>query len=116
MFRPAGASVGGRERQLLGKMENLAGQPGCEADQAGDELAAGVRMISAGFPEPGLVLLDLNLPRRDGLEVLAEIRADAGLGPNPVVMLTTSQAPDDILRSKSAARRRPRHRGHGDAD
>jgi len=53
----------------------------------------------SGVPRPGLVLLDLNLPRRNGLEVLAEIRADASLGPIPVVMLTTSQAQEDILRS-----------------
>lgn len=50
-------------------------------------------------PRPGLVMLDLNLPRLNGLEVLAEIRADAGLGAIPVVMLTISQAPEDILRS-----------------
>jgi CheY-like chemotaxis protein len=50
-------------------------------------------------PRPGLVLLDLNLPRRNGLEVLAEIRADFELGAIPVVVLTTSQAQEDILRS-----------------
>jgi len=53
----------------------------------------------AGAPRPGLVLLDLNLPRRDGLEVLAELKQDPGLQVIPVVILTTSQADEDILRS-----------------
>lgn len=48
---------------------------------------------------PDLVLLDLNLPRRDGREVLAEIKADPDLRMIPVVVLTTSQAEEDILRS-----------------
>lgn len=50
---------------------------------------------------PDLVLLDLNLPRRDGREVLAEIKADADLKQIPVVVLTTSSAEADILRSYS---------------
>jgi CheY-like chemotaxis protein len=53
----------------------------------------------AGVPRPGLILLDLNLPRRDGLEVLAELKADPELKVIPVVILTTSQAHEDILRS-----------------
>jgi CheY-like chemotaxis protein len=53
----------------------------------------------SGAPRPGLVLLDLNLPRRNGLEVLAEMRADSRLAAIPVVILTTSSAPQDILRS-----------------
>jgi CheY-like chemotaxis protein len=48
---------------------------------------------------PDLVLLDLNLPRRDGREVLAEVKADESLRRIPVVVLTTSQAEEDILRS-----------------
>jgi CheY-like chemotaxis protein len=55
----------------------------------------------AGAPRPGLILLDLNLPRRNGLEVLAELKADRELAPIPVVMLTTSAAHEDILRSYS---------------
>jgi CheY-like chemotaxis protein len=55
----------------------------------------------AGAPRPGLILLDLNLPRRNGLEVLAELKADRELAPIPVVMLTTSAAQEDILRSYS---------------
>ncbi|HEY3262124.1 MAG TPA: response regulator [Pseudonocardiaceae bacterium] len=48
---------------------------------------------------PDLILLDLNLPRRDGREVLAEIKADPDLRHIPVVVLTTSAAEEDILRS-----------------
>lgn len=48
---------------------------------------------------PDLILLDLNLPRRDGREVLAEIKNDAMLCHIPVVVLTTSAAEEDILRS-----------------
>jgi CheY-like chemotaxis protein len=48
---------------------------------------------------PDLVLLDLNLPRRDGREVLREIKADKDLHMIPVVVLTTSAADDDIVRS-----------------
>ena len=52
-------------------------------------------------PRPGLVLLDLNLPRRSGHEVLAELKEDPELRVIPVVILTTSQAEEDILRSYS---------------
>ena len=48
---------------------------------------------------PDLILLDLNLPRRDGREVLAEIKKDEELCRIPVVVLTTSQAEEDVLRS-----------------
>ena len=50
-------------------------------------------------PRPDLILLDLNLPRKDGREVLAEIKADENLRRIPVVVLTTSQAEEDILRA-----------------
>lgn len=53
----------------------------------------------AEAPRPGLVLLDLNMPRKDGREALAEIKADAVLRRIPVVVLTTSEAEEDILRS-----------------
>lgn len=53
----------------------------------------------ANAPRPDLVLLDLNLPRKDGREVLAEIKGDEGLRTIPVVVLTTSQAEEDVLRS-----------------
>jgi two-component system response regulator len=48
---------------------------------------------------PGLILLDLNMPRKDGREALAEIKQDPGLRRIPVVVLTTSQAEEDILRT-----------------
>jgi CheY-like chemotaxis protein len=53
----------------------------------------------ADAPVPDLILLDLNLPRRDGREVLAEIKKDPVLCRIPVVVLTTSQAEEDVLRS-----------------
>jgi CheY-like chemotaxis protein len=53
----------------------------------------------ADAPRPGLILLDLNLPRMDGREVLAEIKADPALRAIPVVVLTTSEAEEDIVRS-----------------
>jgi len=52
-----------------------------------------------GAPRPDLVLLDLNLPRKDGREVLEEVKADRDLRTIPVVVLTTSEAEEDILRS-----------------
>ena len=48
---------------------------------------------------PDLILLDLNLPKKDGREVLAEIKADDNLKPIPVVILTTSEADEDILKT-----------------
>lgn len=53
----------------------------------------------ADVPRTDLVLLDLNLPRKDGREVLAEIKADPQLRRTPVVVLTTSEAEEDVLRS-----------------
>jgi CheY-like chemotaxis protein len=50
-------------------------------------------------PRPGLILLDVNLPKLSGLEVLAALKKDPELLAVPVVMLTTSQADEDILRS-----------------
>ncbi len=47
-------------------------------------------------PRPDLVLLDLNLPRKDGREVLVEIKEDENLKSIPVIILTTSSAPEDI--------------------
>jgi two-component system, chemotaxis family, response regulator Rcp1 len=53
----------------------------------------------AQAPRPDLILLDLNLPRKDGREVLMEIKADAQLRTIPVVVLTTSRAEEDIFRA-----------------
>jgi CheY-like chemotaxis protein len=53
----------------------------------------------ANAPHPDIVLLDLNLPKKDGREVLAEIKADKKLRRIPVVVLTTSQSEEDILKA-----------------
>jgi chemotaxis family two-component system response regulator Rcp1 len=53
----------------------------------------------AQAPRPDLILLDLNLPKKDGREVLAEVKADDHLKTIPVVVLTTSRAEEDILRA-----------------
>jgi chemotaxis family two-component system response regulator Rcp1 len=50
-------------------------------------------------PRPDLILLDLNLPRKDGHEVLAEVKTDENLRRIPVVILTTSQAEEDIIKT-----------------
>jgi CheY-like chemotaxis protein len=50
-------------------------------------------------PRPGLILLDLNMPRKDGREALQEIKADPDLRQIPVVILTTSKAEEDIYRT-----------------
>ncbi len=53
----------------------------------------------AQSPRPDLILLDLNLPRKDGREVLAELKADPDLKIIPVVVLTSSSADEDVLRA-----------------
>jgi CheY-like chemotaxis protein len=53
----------------------------------------------ASSPTPGLILLDLNMPRKDGREALKEIKADPDLRRVPVVVLTTSKAEEDIYRT-----------------
>ena len=69
----------------------------------GDEALAYLRQQGryAQAPRPDLVLLDLNLPRRDGRQVLAEIKNDEDLRRIPVVVLTTSQADEDVVHSYS---------------
>lgn len=52
-----------------------------------------------GEPYPGIILLDLNMPRKDGREALKEIKSDENLRRIPVIVLTTSKADEDILRS-----------------
>ena len=53
----------------------------------------------AASPRPGLILLDLNMPRKDGREALAEIKGDPELRRIPVVILTTSKTEEDVLRT-----------------
>ena len=53
----------------------------------------------ADSPSPGLILLDLNMPRKDGREALREIKASPELRRIPIVVLTTSKAEEDIIRS-----------------
>ena len=55
--------------------------------------------LRSGGARPDLILLDLNLPRKDGREVLADIKSDPDLLDIPIVVLTTSAADEDILRS-----------------
>jgi two-component system response regulator len=57
------------------------------------------RGAHTGAPQPDLILLDLNLPKYDGRQVLEEIKSDPALSHIPVVVLTTSAAEEDILRS-----------------
>ncbi len=54
---------------------------------------------SADAPRPGIILLDLNMPKKDGREALAEIKADESLRRIPVVVLTTSKDEEDVLRT-----------------
>lgn len=54
---------------------------------------------SENAPLPGLILLDLNMPKKDGREALAEIKADPKLRRIPIIVLTTSKAEEDIIRS-----------------
>jgi two-component system, chemotaxis family, response regulator Rcp1 len=57
------------------------------------------RSIYADAPRPDLILLNLNLPDRDGQEILAELKVDPHLKRIPIVVLTTSANPNDILRT-----------------
>ena len=53
----------------------------------------------ADAPRPDLILLDLNMPRKDGREVLTEVKADDDFKSIPVVILTTSQAQEDVIKA-----------------
>jgi chemotaxis family two-component system response regulator Rcp1 len=66
---------------------------------ARDGVEAMARLRGSAAPRPDIVLLDLNLPLKDGREVLVEIKADPSLRRIPVAVLTSSQAEEDILRS-----------------
>ena len=54
---------------------------------------------SSRFPRPGVILLDLNMPKKDGREALQEIKTNPALRQIPVVVLTTSRAEEDIFRT-----------------
>jgi CheY-like chemotaxis protein len=54
---------------------------------------------SVDAPRPGVILLDLNMPKKDGREALAEIKADESLRRIPIVVLTTSKDEEDVLRT-----------------
>ncbi|MCW2902672.1 MAG: response regulator receiver protein [Streptosporangiaceae bacterium] len=69
----------------------------CDGEEATQYLRRQGRFADAARPD--LMLLDLNLPRKDGREVLEEIKADPELRSIPVVVLTTSEADEDILHS-----------------
>lgn len=75
-------------------------RPRLHVVQDGIEALAFLRQQGAyeAAPRPDLILLDLNLPRKDGREVLAEIKADGTLRRIPVIVLTTSQAESDVSR------------------
>lgn len=57
------------------------------------------RMVEKSHPLPGLILLDLNMPKKDGREALKEIKSDPHLRQIPVVVLTTSKAEEDIFKT-----------------
>ncbi len=78
-----------------GRIENLLTVVG-----DGDSAMALLRdRLAKGQPKPGLVLLDLNLPRKDGRQVLAELKSDPQLKTIPVVVLTSSAAERDVIES-----------------
>jgi CheY-like chemotaxis protein len=84
-----------RERRVANEIR-------CVSD--GEELAdylfhRGIYSNAEDAPKPGLILLDLNMPKKDGREVLAEIKADPRLRSIPVVVLTTSKAEEDVTRT-----------------
>lgn len=68
-----------------------------DGEEAMDFLRRRGRYVDA--PRPGIVLLDLNLPRKDGREVLDELKRDPELHRIPVIVLTTSSAEADVMRS-----------------
>ena len=59
----------------------------------------GARVLTCSLLAPSLILLDINLPKMEGREVLAQIKGDEGLKAIPVVMLTTSEEEEDIARA-----------------
>lgn len=85
-----------REALLTGKVSNTLHVVG-DGVAAMEFLRCQGRYASA--PRPDLILLDLNMPKKDGREVLAEVKGDEELKRIPVVILTTSRAEEDILKT-----------------
>jgi CheY-like chemotaxis protein len=85
-----------REAMREAKVRN-----GLHVARDGEEAMAFLRREGphAQAPRPGLILLDLNLPKKDGREVLDEIKSDPALRNIPVVVLTVSEAHEDIVRA-----------------
>ncbi len=81
-----------RERKMLTRLHRV--RDGVEAM----EFLRGQGRF-AGAPRPDLILLDLNLPRKDGREVLEEVKSDVSFRTIPVVVLTSSPAEADVLRA-----------------
>ena len=84
--------------------EALEGAKVCNRLHVADDGAKAIAFLRkegeyAAAPRPDLILLDLNLPKKDGRQVLAEIKAVPELAQIPVVILTTSDAEEDILRA-----------------
>jgi two-component system response regulator len=72
----------------------------CDGQELIDYLRhEGAYADGADAPEPGIILLDLNMPKKDGREALAEIKSDPALRHIPIVVLTTSKAEEDIFRT-----------------
>ncbi len=84
-----------REARLINELRTVA-----DGEELLEYLRGEGRYAAPGSaPRPGLVLLDLNMPRKDGREALREIKSDPRLRRIPIVVLTTSRAEEDILRS-----------------
>ncbi|MFN7142486.1 MAG: response regulator [Myxococcota bacterium] len=70
-----------------------------DGEELTDYLFRRGRWVGEDAPRPELILLDLNMPRKDGREALAEIKADPELRRIPIVVLTTSSSPEDVRRA-----------------
>lgn len=70
-----------------------------DGEELMDYLKRRGKYADADAPRPGLILLDLNMPKKDGREALKEIKADPDLRRIPIVVMTTSKAEEDIFRS-----------------
>lgn len=96
--------VDDNDDDILLLQESLKGFPSVRVLQVvrdGEEALAYLRGQGgfAGSARPGLVLLDINMPRKNGFEVLAEMKADAALRGIPVVILTTSNSETDVMQA-----------------